>query len=1446
MKKILVVLIGLLGLFAAEVQGQAITKYRVRVWFGRNNSELWCYTLTMIGMKVKVGNTTYNVPDGVNSNNFFEVGQVVGPLPDLVSLNFFGQYRCSGSSSGTRTYTVNLALTNTEGCGGTYSYSSGVNTGHGISFNVYLEPLEIAPLSMGAAPSCLTDNVQVNVGAMEQYGSYYVEAGIFDPGTGTVSNIKSIYYHYGSNSGPYPGGTGTFNIKTGLGADYATYTGKYIVYRGKLDYMSTPCTHTYYSVYPGLTTAWTAPYYLNPLSPVMNDAVTSSPPHCTAKPATGTLTIPTITGSAATYVYSVTKLVPRNAGAGVDCPVETRITHNGVEYCPGTATYNKTGPGTDAVTFDNLTTGIYQIKVENQGITNPCTQAVVHEIGAPGAFTASASPNTPNGSGNHIICYGGNSGQISFSVSGGTGPYTYNINNVDRAPDVNAPPTFTNLTANTYVLKVKDSNGCDTDAPIADIELKQTPATEALSADFVTLKDPTCYNGANGSVSLQVNYGAAPFSYTLNSAAVSASGADRSPVIGTLSANLAYTIRITDANSCQTQLDPFTLTQPADIVFTGVDKVDLVCNGIPTGSLKVIGGAGGTAPLEYSNNNGASYQADPEFKNLSAASYSVIIRDKNQCVKTVSTETINQPSAIVFSTIGNSPQSCPEILDGMISLLPSTGGTGTHTYSIDDTNYIPETATIQFTGLASGSYTLYTKDAQGCKVTAPYFLPSRPAITGTFAISNPISCNGDTDGALNLTPGGGTGPYTFKWSTNATTEDIAGLTDNLYTVEIKDSKGCLKSFDYDLQQPAVLTLQPTVLNHSGYGVSCKGSTDGAIDLTVLGGTGPFTYAWSTTSIQEDIANLVAGNYDVHVTDAHGCKASSLNISVTEPTVVALSLGIFKNISCYSGSNGELQGVAQGGVGYYEYSLDGSTWQDEDLFDGLKAQGYTIHMRDGNGCVSNTVNHTLTEPPLLVLALSKKVDTSCGAANGSAEVGASGGAGNYQYSWFDVTNAEIGEESAIPSLASGDYKAVVQDGNGCVTNIAVIINDSDGPKIAQQLLKGLTCFESNDGEIAISVSEGLPPYSIQWDTQATTTGITNVTGGEHWVEVLDSKGCRGKQVFNVAFPSAIAVEYINTMPLCTGNADGGISIVASGGNAGGYNYIWSTGSTATSLIGIKAGTYQITVTDSKNCKLIQDIVLPDPPLFVVDAGGDRTICVGQKLSVRAQEDNATYLWTSDAGYTNSDREVILTIPAKYTLKVITQNGCEALDSFVLSTSNDLLQADFLMAAEAYAGDTVILIDVSWPIPEAIDWSIPAEAKIINSDDVYAEIIFENPGEYEVILNTHLGECMDNYTKSITIMEGQPATGGRQGAKLVQRFDIFPNPNNGEFTVQVEFSESVNGRLRLISTSGKNVFRETITDTSAYTIQTALQSIPSGIYFLVLEAGHETLYKRIVVK
>jgi hypothetical protein len=206
-----------------------------------------------------------------------------------------------------------------------------------------------------------------------------------------------------------------------------------------------------------------------------------------------------------------------------------------------------------------------------------------------------------------------------------------------------------------------------------------------------------------------------------------------------------------------------------------------------------------------------------------------------------------------------------------------------------------------------------------------------------------------------------------------------------------------------------------------------------------------------------------------------------------------------------------------------------------------------------------------------------------------------------------------------------------------------------------------------------------------------------------------------------------------------------------------------------------------------------------------------------------------------------------VPARYTLKVININGCEAEDQFTLGTSDDLLSADFLMASQAHVGDTVALVDISWPLPDNIGWTFPENVQVLSQDDAYAMVIFPKEGEYEVVLDTHLGECIDNLTKQITIEgEGQNA-GGRVSASLVSSFEVYPNPNDGAFTIAIVFRESVDGWLTMVDLTGGRVFlTETLTSKTEYSLEPVFQNIPAGVYFLILRVKNKIFNKRIVIR
>lgn len=243
-----------------------------------------------------------------------------------------------------------------------------------------------------------------------------------------------------------------------------------------------------------------------------------------------------------------------------------------------------------------------------------------------------------------------------------------------------------------------------------------------------------------------------------------------------------------------------------------------------------------------------------------------------------------------------------------------------------------------------------------------------------------VTCYGGNNGSITVVASGGATPYQYSltggtpWQASAT---FSGLTVGPYTVTVKDNIGQTATVSYTVTQPAVVSATVT-----GNNITCNGSSNGSIDLTVTGGSGNYTYLWSNGATTEDISGLAPGTYTVTITESNGCTVTgTTSITITEPTVLNATVIGINQILCYGSNSGSVTVNATGGTPTYEYSLDGGTYQSSGSFTGLTPGSHTVSAKDANGC-TKSVTFTITEPQHTDVTLSSQFTTNLFPANGS--------------------------------------------------------------------------------------------------------------------------------------------------------------------------------------------------------------------------------------------------------------------------------------------------------------------------------------------------------------------------------------------------------------------------------------------------------------------------------
>jgi len=759
---------------------------------------------------------------------------------------------------------------------------------------------------------------------------------------------------------------------------------------------------------------------------------------------------------------------------------------------------------------------------------------------------------------------GATDGIIQVHATGGTpglppNEYEYSI---DKGVTWSNNDTFTGLAEGWHYPAARDANGCIIEG--APVYLSPLTIVDEIIA-------VSCNGLSDGEIRIEISDGVAPYTVKWFDALDVQIGTDKiltdEPSHDTLK-NLSagdYKIEVADDNNNK-KIVTFTVTQP-DPISTTVVTSEPKCNGESIGGGIDITINGGTPPYDVVWSNGATTE---DLTNITAGDYTVTITDFNGCPY-VTTYTLTEPDAVTGTIELTTPLSGPLASDGEITVTP---GGGSLVYEISlfkigtgiVAGPVSTNSAETFTGLDYGEYYAEVYDDAGCG----------PAITATVLMTNlavtadstNITCNGASDGKVIANVLGGIIPLTYTYATDRdfnniyathTTSEKSDSIINLaaggwYYVKVTDASIPAQEA---IDSSYVIEPDPVSIIGIATDITCNNLNDGQIDISVSGGTGAYTYTWTGpggfNSADEDITDLVEGDYTLTVEDANKCS-DTYAASITNPEKLIITdiddFG-FPYICATRTAFGDIWNTGKasvtvtGGTTYtvgspYKYLWESSgansqtannLWAD-DISDIVQ----NVIVRDSNNCeVSGSIN--LTPNPPIVNSIEATPETLVCNGDENATIiinDVSGGTPyddnpKYRYLW------STGEsEYTINEKPAGRYYVTITDKIGCSVLDSIDVNQPD-PMAADTDIMGANCYpystKPDKGHIKILDLYNVNyPNTYQWYNEKqeaiegeTDTLLLDINAGTFYLEITDSKDCNDTLVFNVGYEDMVGVD-----------------------------------------------------------------------------------------------------------------------------------------------------------------------------------------------------------------------------------------------------------------------------------------------------------------------------------
>lgn len=842
---------------------------------------------------------------------------------------------------------------------------------------------------------------------------------------------------------------------------------------------------------------------------------------------------------------------------------------------------------------------------------------------------------------------GNNTGGFEVTVTGGTMPYkvtwlnkddnttgSININSLD------GKTIIPGLDAGNYLLTITDS----APTPNSSTKEREIPPSRNFVVRLDIIKDIICNNDSNGELKATVLIDAQEendltnFDFTWSN----------NPTIKTnfqqdlAASSSAYTVTVKDNFGCLAQASE-NLTNPSKITFTQVSLVKATCSGVADGEVTISVNGGIKSSSGYNlkwEDQVASFQGTSSLRpNLLPGTYSISVVDARGCQK--SYPVILDANKILDFDITGVDASCLGKCDGKAIIVVAQSATGIPSFNISSGLSVPTGSGInyQFSGLCSGSYnvTMLSSEAgKQCSIEKTVIITDPEVLKIDTITYTQESCTagGGKDGKIKVAAKGGVSPYAYNWA-SATTSNLSdssavvNLTKGTYTVTVKDGGGCEVPFAFEISS----RTPPKITELNTAFVTCIGNTDGKLSIKATAGDSPIsTYTWSNGVSGQFLNALSVGTYKVTVTGTDGCSVDS-SVQVLNPDPLKLSDTKTFEPTCVGKADGRIVITPVGGTAPYKISWENSTQTGTSLVNIGKGT-YRFNLVDANNCPTFSQNIVLVDAPEILIIMSGLAEVSCytGTQDGKATATASysdGKVGTFDFEWSSGESQAASNSSSATKLRSNLNTLTVTDNNLC-TKIETVNIPLPPVIVANATVKPVTCFGLGDGSVDLAPTGGRGAFTFVWNTGSTSSSIINMKNGEYTVTITDGNNCATEEKVTVTEPAQLllALDAAKTKNVsCPGLSDGVLVFKLT--NETGINplgatpYQWSTdagvASSSNSKDKLPAGTYRVTVTDSKGCQdQTQHIFTTPDPIIAFFNPVNPPLCYGTTttLSVKS--------------------------------------------------------------------------------------------------------------------------------------------------------------------------------------------------------------------------------------